>query len=510
MDETKSFCDGMGNVGDHSNRCIPDFDIIDLDLGVAIEEDSDGFDLGRIRFHRDGEAIKGGQATVYPVLREGDESGKYVVKTFFSAEDAKNEWRVLQTHKDDKTVPKPFFIGLAKVSAKAESSSGDETFFAIVMERVEGPTLEMLMQSSGTMGFTVERALRLIKPIVRFCSNSERSRSCHIHRDLKPSNIIIDLSSGENSRLVDFGVSVDANGRGTRGASRGYAAPELIDPYSNGSLNDVRVDTYGIGATLYFALFGHSPAADPNLVNLDRAEGLRHDNEFRGRLIDKVVEDLSTKLGSTAVDRRAAAAVDSALSNMDERIATRIRECMAFEQGKRPTPSMLERVLPLHEEQYEQELFNSAIIIGLNGSEYSSPGPLRYEEELGSDRSFTEALSAFNSGLYEIAVPILRKRALTGDHSAMYYLGLCIRDKLGPIREEEGWADVEHYFSRAAESGNILAQNAYGLMLLQGENVVQNVEKGLQLIKMSAEDDSERGKTGFPLAKKWLVENGYA
>lgn len=510
MDETKDFYDDMDSIEARSNSYIPDFEAIDLDLGIAFEEDSDGLDLGRIRFLRDGEAIRGGQATVYPVRREGDESGKYVVKTFSSAEDAKNEWRVLQTHKDDSTVPKPFFIGLANVGTTEESSPGDKMSFAIVMERVEGPTLEMLMQASGTMGFTVERAFRLIKPIIRFCSNSERSRSCHVHRDLKPSNIIVDLSSGEDSRLVDFGISVDADGRGTRGASRGYAAPELMDPSNNGSLNDIRVDTYGIGATLYFILFGHSPAADPNLVNLDRAEGLRHDNEFRGKLIDKVIRDLSIKLGSTAVDRRATAAVDSALSNMDARIAMRIRECMSFRQDQRPAPSMLERVLPLYEEQYEQELFNSAIIIGLNGSEYSMPSPLRYEEELGSDKSFAEALSAFNSGLYEDAVPIFRKRALSGDHSAMYYLGLCIRDKLGPIREEEGWADVEHYFSKAADSGNILAQNAYGLMLLQGENVVQNVEKGLQLIKMSAEDDPDRGKTGFPQAKNWLEENGYA
>ena len=89
---------------------------------------------------------------------------------------------------------------------------------------------------------------------------------CHdkgiIHRDVKPQNVIID--PGGRAVLVDFGLVKlwDPRDPRTRTVMRGmgtpqYAPPEQYDVAAGHT--DARTDVYGLGATLYHALSGHSP-----------------------------------------------------------------------------------------------------------------------------------------------------------------------------------------------------------------------------------------------------------
>lgn len=358
------------------------------------------------------------------------------------------------------------------------------------------------------------------------------------------------------------GPWADAGGAGTPG----FTAPEVLaapqeDREGAGASAaggcggerpgsaDPRVDTYGIAATAAFLLAGPAawqpgpasaegaaesqgagpaaaaPPSAPGVVGVPVA--LPHDQHLVDDLRRRVQDDLARKLGEPTAARACDQAVRVALAEMDAKVALRLGECLSPVQHERPFPSQLESLLPLNREHYESELFSHAVIAALSRqAEAAAPPALAdgapssradgsgaaalpaFADELAADRSFADALAAFNSGCYAQALPILRKRADEGDLSAMYYLGVCIRDKCGPLRPGEGWAHVEHYFSAAAEAGNVLAQNAYGQLLYEGRHVRGNPEEGLRLIRQAAEDVPSRGKSGLRAAKEWLSARG--
>lgn len=322
--------------------------------------------------------------------------------------------------------------------------------------------------------------------------------------------------------------------------------------------DDPRVDSYGIGATAAFLLGGgalpdREPSGELSSAGLrpqDAGAGARpqdavarpdaavpgpvpvalpHDAALVDQLERRIRADVAAKLGKAAAAQLAPKAVRASLERMDAKIAQRVGECLSPRQDDRPFPSQLESVLPLNRQHYENELFSHGVIAALStsggagaaeagaGVDAAEPGAgtvaaaaslPSFADEAAADRSFADALNAFNSGCYGRALPILRKRADEGDLSAMYYLGVCIRDGLGPLRLDEGWAHVEHYFSEAARAGNLLAQNAYGQLLFEGAHVRPNPEEGLRLVRLAAQDDPARGKTGLAAAKDWLAERG--
>lgn len=352
-------------------------------------------------------------------------------------------------------------------------------------------------------------------------------------------------------------AEVSGNGSGSDGAP----CDDASDSARTAAASDPRVDTYGIGATAAFLLgrgvlpkgapSGRDSSAGPRPQ--EAVAGLRpqdagaqpdaavpvpmvlpHDAALVDQLERRVCADVAAKLGEVAAAHLTPRAVHASLERMDAKIAQRVGECLSLRQDERPLPSQLESVLPLNCQHYESELFSHGVVAALSESgavgvavaavDAVEPGtgpaaagaPVSlatatlpsFAEEAAADRSFVDALNAFNSGCYGRALPILRKRADEGDLSAMYYLGVCIRDGLGPLRPDEGWAHVEHYFSEAARAGNLLAQNAYGQLLFEGVHVRANREEGLRLVRLAAQDDPAREKTGLVAAKDWLAKRG--
>ena len=132
--------------------------------------------------------------------------------------------------------------------------------FLIVMDYIEGNTLEKLISENGaqTQEDVVGWALQL-------CSVLEYLHSRPvpiIYRDMKPSNIM--LRSDGSVVLIDFGTArefkecsvADTVCLGTQG----YAAPEQ---FGGRGQTDARTDIYCLGATMYHLLTGHNPSKPP-------------------------------------------------------------------------------------------------------------------------------------------------------------------------------------------------------------------------------------------------------
>src|SRR5205807_7340974 len=132
----------------------------------------------------------------------------------------------------------------------------------LVMELVTGGDLEHYVYDHGPV------------PVAQACewarqaaSGLQEAHDHHlVHRDLKPPNLLLDRA--RLVRVVDFGLARQfvskLTGPGDVLGSIEFMSPEQsIDPSSVGPPADV----YGLGATLFWLLTGHTPyPAEPNVA----------------------------------------------------------------------------------------------------------------------------------------------------------------------------------------------------------------------------------------------------
>ncbi|MGC4055076.1 MAG: serine/threonine-protein kinase [Paludibaculum sp.] len=123
----------------------------------------------------------------------------------------------------------------------------------MVMELVEGPTLESLLAHAP---LPVELSVGILSQALAALGYAHRQGV--IHRDVKPTNIVLSLAGAV--KLIDFGIAVaDFNPRMTQTGmvlgSLAYMAPEQL----TGQGADARADLYAVGITLYQALTGKRP-----------------------------------------------------------------------------------------------------------------------------------------------------------------------------------------------------------------------------------------------------------
>ncbi len=143
----------------------------------------------------------------------------------------------------------------------------------IEMERLNGVTLDMLIQERGPLPPSVVVAAGIcICRGLTFAHNHEYQLygvNYHgvIHRDLKPCNIM--FCNDGAVKIMDFGIArpldasfhtIDGNVLGTLQ----YLSPEQMN---SGKL-DVRTDIYSLGVTLYEALCGHLAFPETNVTAL--------------------------------------------------------------------------------------------------------------------------------------------------------------------------------------------------------------------------------------------------
>ncbi|QIP87788.1 protein kinase [Streptomyces sp. Tu 2975] len=129
----------------------------------------------------------------------------------------------------------------------------------IVMELVDGPSLDDVLNTRGVMD--PREAARIGASVLEALGAAHRAGV--LHRDVKPGNVLLDRSG--RVVLTDFGIAaMDDPGDGSTShltrsgeivGSLDYLAPERAQGHDPGPASDV----WALGATLYAAVEGSSP-----------------------------------------------------------------------------------------------------------------------------------------------------------------------------------------------------------------------------------------------------------
>lgn len=135
----------------------------------------------------------------------------------------------------------------------------DENFL-IVMDYIEGNTLERLLTEEGAQ--PQEKVADWALQLCDVLDYLHTRPSPVIYRDMKPSNIM--LKSDGSVVLIDFGTAREFKGGNTADTTclgtQGYAAPEQFGGMGQ---TDARTDIYCLGTTLYHLVTGHNPSEPP-------------------------------------------------------------------------------------------------------------------------------------------------------------------------------------------------------------------------------------------------------
>ncbi len=134
-------------------------------------------------------------------------------------------------------------------------------FFIIVMDYIEGVTLEKSLRSYGVQ--PEEIVIDWAKQLCDVLGYLHTRNPAIIYRDMKPSNVM--LKPNGELILIDFGTAREFKNEAksedtTCLGTRGYAAPEQ---FGGQGQTDARTDIYCLGATLYHLVTGYNPGEPP-------------------------------------------------------------------------------------------------------------------------------------------------------------------------------------------------------------------------------------------------------
>ena len=494
----------------------------------------------------------GGQATIF---KAHTPSGTPIaVKVFENSEECLLEWRTLKKFSNFRVLPK----ALAHGTVRMPHPTGTQEKSCIVEEWIDGDTLAKRLRRTGR-GMTVEETLSTMSPIVAFLATAEtelREGEGVIHRDIKPSNILLD--SAGCVRLIDFGIAQTSRDQARLAwGTQGFSSPESCFPSSDEADLRKGSDAYSLAATMLALLAGenkppaygavaqsgdgslrydpawtdererlareHSAAPFPGFIERAREKGIYlgedalndfvHDTETLDFLKKDIAETLRSTYGAeestAAVDKAAHAAVDA----FDAKLRATLGACLTVDAAQRPTTTQLKNALPRDRASYRHELHLLGLNAALGGGRILAQDAPSFEAG-----TLAQALDEFNSGHYAQAVGVFERLARQGCVSALYYLAICARDNLGGTSIKYSEADVMLFMGEAAAKGAVVAQFFLGCALYSGSYIAQgavhhveeNRELGLSYIRKSAAHDEAHQKEGFPPAKAWLRENGFA
>jgi serine/threonine-protein kinase len=173
-----------------------------------------------------------------------------------------------------------------------------ENLFFIVMEYVQGETLEHLIETHGALD--VNRAMDFTCQI---CNGVDHAHSQGvIHRDLRPANVLV--TENDMVKVADFGTSrfleIAAHGTTVIG-SPPYMAPEQF--YGKAVFAS---DIYSLGVTMYQMLTGELPYDAPAPADLDKLMSgeLVSPPRLKNALIPKTLSDIVMRAMAPEVTAR--------------------------------------------------------------------------------------------------------------------------------------------------------------------------------------------------------------
>ena len=131
----------------------------------------------------------------------------------------------------------------------------DRGTFFIIMEYVEGVSLQELLKTGGRL--PPERGARLVAQVARALGYAHNKGI--IHRDIKPDNIMV-VGNDHKAMVMDFGIArvADSTLKTQTGISMG--TPKYMSPeQARGQRVDARSDLYSLGVVLYACATGELP-----------------------------------------------------------------------------------------------------------------------------------------------------------------------------------------------------------------------------------------------------------
>ena len=198
----------------------------------------------------------GGMGTVY-LAEDGRLQGrrcaiKEMSPTALPPQD--REWSIDAFRQEAQLLAKLHHPGLTAVT----DFFGESGNWYLVMDYVEGETLETRLASAPGGTFAVPEALRVARQLVEVLNYLHMQPTQVIFRDLKPSNVMC-MADGQ-IKLIDFGIArFFKPGKAQDTAllgTPGYAAPEQ---YGGMGQSDARTDIYSFGVLLNRMVTGFDP-----------------------------------------------------------------------------------------------------------------------------------------------------------------------------------------------------------------------------------------------------------
>ncbi|RRD52935.1 serine/threonine protein kinase [Buchananella hordeovulneris] len=137
------------------------------------------------------------------------------------------------------------------------------TTLAIVMDLVQGPSLNQLLGMHGPLA--VADAVTIIRGVLSALGAAHAAGV--VHRDVKADNVLLTTAhgwQGKDVRLADFGIAAivreDTGNRTEAIGTPNYMAPELIAYGKSGPASDI----YSAGILFYALIAGRTPFAEPS------------------------------------------------------------------------------------------------------------------------------------------------------------------------------------------------------------------------------------------------------
>lgn len=192
----------------------------------------------------------GGMGNVYKAL--DPKLGRYVAVKVIKDELAFNERYLERLGREARTLASVSHSSVIQIYAFQDSRETPETLPYLVMEFVDGQSLDALLRREKQLDFLL--ALRLARETAAGLQAALDQGI--IHRDIKPSNLLI--SKEGHLKIVDFGLAKEVESSVSI-TSDGIVlgTPEYISPeQAQGEHVDHRSDIYSFGCTLYHMLTG--------------------------------------------------------------------------------------------------------------------------------------------------------------------------------------------------------------------------------------------------------------
>lgn len=206
----------------------------------------------------------------------------------------------------------------------------DRALPCLVMEKINGPTLEELLLQHP-QGLPQTDVLKWLTQAIDILQALHEQQI--IHRDIKPSNLMLRQDMGQLV-AIDFGgvkqletLAADARGHSTRLVSPGYSPPEQV----TGGAVGPAADFYALGRTCIHLLTGQPPGKleDPQTGELKWRDRIPSDPDSPP--LDPGLADLLDRMVQTDVRQRPASAIEiraclQQLDSVPARVGRSIRQ----------------------------------------------------------------------------------------------------------------------------------------------------------------------------------------